>query len=53
MSFKKSPKLSVPFFLSFFFSPFLAVLVFAAAVLGLLTVVAFLDAEHGLQGAGF
>ena len=53
MSFKKLPKLSVTFFFEVFFFSFWLRWFFAAAVLGLLSVVASLEAECGLQGAGF
>ena len=53
MSLKMPPKLSVAFFCEFFFIYFWLPWVFAAAVRGLLSVVASLDAERGLQGAGF
>ena len=48
MSFKKLPKLSVTFFFEVFFFSFWLRWFFAAAVLGLLSVVASLVAERGL-----
>ena len=52
MSLKIPLKLSVAFFCEFFFIYFWLPWVFAAAVRGLLSVVASLDAERGLWGAG-